>query len=74
MVMDTNICAATIASANRLETKGKSSNILYVTQERREMECNVIICQGKSSKFAPYAQKVGLNHQVADDDVVSSGC
>ncbi|EJD04262.1 developmentally regulated GTP-binding protein [Fomitiporia mediterranea MF3/22] len=26
---------------------------------------------GKSSKFAPHAQKVGLNHAVADDDVVS---
>ena len=29
---------------------------------------------GKSSKFAPHAQKVGLNHVVADDDVVSSEC
>lgn len=28
--------------------------------------------QGKSSKFSPHAQKVGLNHQVQDDDVVSS--
>ena len=28
--------------------------------------------QGKSSKFAPHAQKVGLNHPVQDDDVVSS--
>lgn len=27
---------------------------------------------GKSSKFAPHAQKVGLSHVVADDDVVSS--
>ncbi|TFK93550.1 developmentally regulated GTP-binding protein [Polyporus arcularius HHB13444] len=26
---------------------------------------------GKSSKFNPHAQKVGLNHHVADDDVVS---
>lgn len=26
---------------------------------------------GKSSKFAPHAQKVGLNHPVQDDDVVS---
>ncbi|KAF8305528.1 P-loop containing nucleoside triphosphate hydrolase protein [Clavulina sp. PMI_390] len=26
---------------------------------------------GKSSKFAPHAQKVGLNHLVADEDVVS---
>jgi len=26
---------------------------------------------GRSSKFAPHAQKVGLNHQVADEDVVS---
>ncbi|TBU47371.1 developmentally regulated GTP-binding protein [Dichomitus squalens] len=29
------------------------------------------INQGKSSKFNPHAQKVGLNHHVADDDVVS---
>lgn len=28
--------------------------------------------QGKSSKFAPYAQKVSLAHQVQDEDVVSS--
>ena len=28
---------------------------------------------GKSSKFNPHAQKVSLNHQVADEDVVSSG-
>ncbi|PPQ64745.1 hypothetical protein CVT26_002689 [Gymnopilus dilepis] len=27
--------------------------------------------QGKSSKFSPYAQKVSLNHQVQDEDVVS---
>ncbi|KAL5495555.1 RBG2 [Sanghuangporus weigelae] len=27
---------------------------------------------GRSSKFSPHAQKVGLNHVVADDDVVSS--
>ncbi|KZS93230.1 developmentally regulated GTP-binding protein [Sistotremastrum niveocremeum HHB9708] len=27
---------------------------------------------GKSSKFSPHAQKVGLQHQVMDDDVVSS--
>ncbi|CAK5280070.1 unnamed protein product, partial [Mycena citricolor] len=26
---------------------------------------------GRSSKFAPHAQKVGLSHQVQDDDVVS---
>ncbi|KAB5594136.1 hypothetical protein CTheo_2473 [Ceratobasidium theobromae] len=26
---------------------------------------------GKSSKFSPHAQKVGLTHQVADEDVVS---
>lgn len=31
-----------------------------------------IFWQGKSSKFAPHAQKVGLNHPVQDDDVVSS--
>jgi len=30
--------------------------------------------QGKSSKFAPYAQKVGLTHLVQDEDVVSSAC
>ncbi|KAH9065909.1 developmentally regulated GTP-binding protein [Lactarius vividus] len=29
------------------------------------------IPQGKSSKFAPYAQKVGLTHLVQDEDVVS---
>ncbi|KAL7285755.1 hypothetical protein ACG7TL_000864 [Trametes sanguinea] len=28
--------------------------------------------EGKSSKFNPHAQKVGLNHHVADEDVVSS--
>ncbi|KAG8688094.1 Developmentally-regulated GTP-binding protein 2 [Ceratobasidium sp. 423] len=27
--------------------------------------------RGKSSKFSPHAQKVGLTHQVADEDVVS---
>ncbi|OCB85204.1 developmentally regulated GTP-binding protein [Sanghuangporus baumii] len=27
---------------------------------------------GRSSKFSPHAQKVGLNHVVADDDVVST--
>ncbi|GAB1517395.1 Ribosome-interacting GTPase 2 [Rhizoctonia solani] len=27
--------------------------------------------EGKSSKFSPHAQKVGLTHQVADEDVVS---
>ena len=32
------------------------------------------ITQGKSSKFAPYAQKVGLSHLVQDEDVVSSAC
>ncbi|KAI5123713.1 hypothetical protein M0805_000307 [Coniferiporia weirii] len=30
-----------------------------------------LVWYGKSSKFAPHAQKVGLNHQVQDDDVVS---
>jgi len=30
--------------------------------------------QGKSSKFAPHAQKVSLNHTVQDEDVVSSEC
>ena len=30
------------------------------------------LLQGKSSKFNPYAQKVSLNHVVADEDVVSS--
>ncbi|KAI9572701.1 developmentally regulated GTP-binding protein, partial [Boletus coccyginus] len=29
---------------------------------------------GRSSKFAPHAQKVSLNHQVQDEDVVSSMC
>ncbi|KAJ1310150.1 hypothetical protein OPQ81_006895 [Rhizoctonia solani] len=29
------------------------------------------LTQGKSSKFSPHAQKVGLTHQVADEDVVS---
>jgi hypothetical protein len=28
--------------------------------------------QGKSSKFAPHAQKVSLHHAVQDEDVVSS--
>lgn len=27
---------------------------------------------GRSSKFSPHAQKVGLNHLVQDEDVVSS--
>jgi uncharacterized protein len=29
---------------------------------------------GRSSKFAPHAQKVSLNHRVQDEDVVSSAC
>ncbi|KAI9462318.1 developmentally regulated GTP-binding protein [Lactarius psammicola] len=33
-----------------------------------------LVWSGKSSKFAPYAQKVGLNHLVQDEDVVSSAC
>jgi len=31
-----------------------------------------VLFQGKSSKFAPHAQKVGLGHLVHDEDVVSS--
>ncbi|CCA67807.1 probable GTP-binding protein [Serendipita indica DSM 11827] len=31
----------------------------------------ICACLGKSSKFCPHAQKVGLNHAVADEDVVS---
>ncbi|KAI9444964.1 developmentally regulated GTP-binding protein [Lactarius indigo] len=33
-----------------------------------------LVWSGKSSKFAPYAQKVGLTHLVQDEDVVSSAC
>lgn len=34
---------------------------------------NIFHCvQGRSSKFAPHAQKVSLSHQVQDEDVVSS--
>ncbi|KAJ7071462.1 P-loop containing nucleoside triphosphate hydrolase protein [Mycena amicta] len=32
---------------------------------------NLIFLRGKSSKFNPHAQKVGLAHQVQDEDVVS---
>lgn len=31
-----------------------------------------LLLQGKSSKFAPHAQKVSLSHLVQDEDVVSS--
>jgi hypothetical protein len=34
--------------------------------------CAFNLLQGKSSKFAPHAQKVSLNHVVQDEDVVSS--
>ncbi|KAH8120513.1 developmentally regulated GTP-binding protein [Phellopilus nigrolimitatus] len=37
----------------------------------RSLAANFRYGLGKSSKFAPHAQKVGLNHQVQDDDVVS---
>lgn len=34
--------------------------------------CLSPLAKGKSSKFAPHAQKVSLAHQVQDEDVVSS--
>ncbi|KAI1797580.1 developmentally regulated GTP-binding protein [Ganoderma leucocontextum] len=37
----------------------------------RSLTANFRYALGKSSKFSPHAQKVGLNHHVADDDVVS---
>lgn len=45
---------------------------VYVSSKRRNMQYDTYIQQGKSSRFAPHAQKVGLTHQVQDDDVVSS--
>ena len=38
---------------------------LYVTSDPFDLK-------GKSSKFNPHAQKVGLGHLVQDEDVVSS--
>ncbi|KAF8225798.1 P-loop containing nucleoside triphosphate hydrolase protein [Tricholoma matsutake] len=38
----------------------------------RSLATNFRYALGKSSKFSPHAQKVSLNHQVQDEDVVSS--
>ncbi|KAI8995418.1 developmentally regulated GTP-binding protein [Trametes punicea] len=38
----------------------------------RSLAANFRYALGKSSKFNPHAQKVGLNHHVMDEDVVSS--
>lgn len=66
-----------------IEVRFVVSKQLVVLMERRQDVCNGIhrslaenfkygLVWGKSSKFSPHAQKVSLNHQVADEDVVTS--